>query len=372
MERCTINLSKAFTARGWAVRSIFLQTPRSAALLEWARDLGFAAETSPVLLSYFDRHTVARMLGLRNLISRSNADIVHLHAGSNFLSMKDILAVRLSGHRGCVASIHSAEPWHAGNQRERSKTRLAATLCDALIVHSAAVRQVLLAAGVPRRKVHLAPLGVSAPSSFPTRDAARARLRISRSAFVITTNARLVPHKGAADLIGAVARLPDPGQALLLQIAGDGPDRSRLEALAADRLPGRVRFLGHVGDHADLYAATDVFVMPTHDARESFGLVFIEAALHDVPSIGTRVGGIPEAILDGTTGLVVAPQSADQLSLAIARLRADQELRHRMGAAAGTRARTHFTVQRMTDRYEEVYRSIAKRRLPRNAGVLAV
>ncbi len=368
MERCAINLSTEFTLRGWDVRSVFLETPRSGALLEWARRQGFVAETSPALLSYYDKHTYSQMLALRQLIARSRADVVHLHGGSNFLSLKDVLAARCSGRRACVASIHSAESWHTGNQAERRKTRIAAALCDALIVHSHAARQVLLDAGVPARKVHLAPLGLHRPRPTP-RGEARARVGLAPNAFVVSTNARLVPHKGIADLIEALARVNDPDASVRLLIAGDGPERSALEALADRRLPGKTLFLGHVSDHADLYAASDLFALPTRDAHESFGLVFIEAALHGVPSVGTRVGGIPEAILDGQTGLLVAPGAPDQLAIAIEGLRADPELRHRLGAAAQARANDTFTISQMTDRYQEVYEAIARRPLIGTANV---
>jgi glycosyltransferase involved in cell wall biosynthesis len=356
MERSVINLSRELTDRGWAVRSVFLETPRTAALLEWARALGFAAESSPALLSYFEPHTYRKLLALRRLVAQSRADVVHLHVGSNFLPLKDVLAIRLSGRRRCVASIHSAEPWSQDNRSARRKTRAAAALCHLLIVHSNATREVLLEAGVPARKIRLIPLGVRMPDVRPARDAARARLGIPPTAFVVTTNARLEPHKGIADLIAAVAQLADPGASIVLQVAGEGPQRQDLERLAAMLLPGRARFLGHLADHADLYAATDVFAMPTRNAKESFGLVFIEAAFHGIPSIGTRVGGIPDAIVDGETGLLVAPNAPAELAAALDRLRADGALRSRLGLAAQARAQDLFTVGRMADRYEAAYR----------------
>jgi phosphatidylinositol alpha-1,6-mannosyltransferase len=193
------------------------------------------------------------------------------------------------------------------------------------------------------------------PDVRPARDAARARLGIPGSAFVVTTNARLEPHKGIADLIAAVAQLPDPDGSLILQIAGEGPQRQDLERLAAMLLPGRTRFLGHVADHADLYAATDVFAMPTRNAKESFGLVFIEAAFHAVPSVGTRVGGVPDAIVDGETGLLVAPNAPAELAAAVDRLRSDGALRSHLGLAAQARAQELFTVDRMAARYAEAY-----------------
>jgi glycosyltransferase involved in cell wall biosynthesis len=361
MERIVVNASAELTARGWTVRSLFVETPRSAALLEWAQLQGFAAESSRALLSYFEHHSYRKMLALRRVVARTRADIVHLHVGSNFLPLKDVLAMRLSGTRTCFASIHSAETWHSGNLNARRKTRLAAALCDGFIAHSTAVKSVLLSAGVPPAKVHLAPLGLRPPEAEPSRDLARDRLGIQRSAFVISTNSRLVKHKGTADLIQAVAQLPDPGREVVLLIAGEGPERNALDALGRSLLPGRCRLLGHVSDHTDLYAASDVFAMPTHDARESFGLVFIEAAFHAVPSVGTTVGGIPEAIANGQTGLLVEPRAPHDLAAALQRLRDEVGLRERLGSAARARAHATFTVKQMADRYEQIYLAACRR-----------
>jgi glycosyltransferase involved in cell wall biosynthesis len=203
--------------------------------------------------------------------------------------------------------------------------------------------------GVPDRKLKLVHYGVAAPPRRPERGEARARLNMPDDAFVVSTLARLVPRKRVADLIAAIARLPDPTGRLRLVIGGDGEDRAELEAQATALLGDRALFLGLVHDPTDLYAASDVFAMPSHG--EAFGLVFIEAGHFALPSIGARSGGVPDAVLDGVTGLLTPPGDLDNLAGALARLRDDPDLRRRLGQAAWRRATTEFSEEAMTDGY---------------------
>ena len=85
---------------------------------------------------------------------------------------------------------------------------------------------------------------------------------------------------------------------------------------------------------------------------ESFGIVFAEAALYGVPSIGTTAGAVPETVLDGETGLLVALANAGEMSKALRRLRDDAGLRHRLGAAAQVRALSKFSDFAMADQFE--------------------
>jgi glycosyltransferase involved in cell wall biosynthesis len=105
--------------------------------------------------------------------------------------------------------------------------------------------------------------------------------------------------------------------------------------------------------------AADFLVAPSR--QEAFGRVIIEAALAGIPAIGTRVDGIPEAILEDQTGLLVPPESPEALAAAIARLSADEELRHRMGAAAAQRAHALFTIERVTRMMIDEYRGTISR-----------
>jgi glycosyltransferase involved in cell wall biosynthesis len=99
-----------------------------------------------------------------------------------------------------------------------------------------------------------------------------------------------------------------------------------------------VRFFGRVSDDklARLYKRADIFAMTSIDHRrsiEGFGLVYLEAAAHGLPVVAHAVGGVPEAVVDNVTGLLVPPADQPALTAAFARLIADEELRHRLGTA---------------------------------------
>lgn len=351
-ERMVVNLAREFQARQWSVRTIFTRTAQSDALLDWCRDQGVVAETHPAVLDTDAPRSVREILALRRLVRRSKATVVNLHYALNFISIKDVLAVRLAGVQPIV-TVHHPTPWADVNPRKRQMTRLTGYLAQAVVVPSRATRDTMLEAGIPARKIRLIPNGLRIPTNLPTRAEARRSLGLPEEAFIVVSLAQLVAHKGIADVIEAVARVPDPCGDMMLVVAGDGPERGTLEQLAAARLGDGTRFLGRVPDTADVYAAADVFALPSR--MEGFGLVYVEAAFHGVPSIGANVGGVPDVIADGETGLLVPQGDVPALATATERLRDSPELRHKLGEAARTRACTEFTETRMAERYLELF-----------------
>jgi len=369
VERTAVDLAREFKARGWVAQLVFAQpvddpirmsvpgrtvAEEQTILLEWARNQGVEAEISPALHGSYAAISWQDMLNLRRFVVAHKPDIVNIQCGSNNVALKDVIAVRLAGLSRLVVSIHHPGEW-GDNVRRRVNTRRASHLCDVIVVPSRATRDRLLEADVPARKIRIIPSGVPVPTHLPVRADARARLGLPPDAFVISSIARLVPHKGIDCLIEAAARVPDPQGDLAVVVAGDGTERVALEDLAAAHLGPRAIFLGRVPDETipDVYAASDLFCLPSH--MEGFGLVYVEAAYRGVPSIGTDVGGVPDVVDDGETGLLVPPSDVGALAAAIARLRDDGALRARMGAAARTRAYAEFTVERMADRYTTVY-----------------
>jgi rhamnosyl/mannosyltransferase len=169
---------------------------------------------------------------------------------------------------------------------------------------------------------------------------------------------RLRYYKGLHVLLNA---MPDVPARLL--IAGTGPERERLQAQAALLgIANRVTFLGDVSDEdlPALYHAADVFVLPAHLRAEALGLSQIEAQASGVPCVSTELGtGTSYANRHGETGLVVPPSDPAALAAALNTLLADPELRRRMGAAAQRRAAALFSVERMVDGIEGVYRAVA-------------
>jgi len=350
-ERILLTLARGLIRRGIAVQTVLAAVPGVEQTLEWFRQEGVQAEASAAMRPLEAPRTRQDMASLRRLVRASSAGVVHLHYGGNYASFKDVMAVRAAGRKRCILTLHNASP--LTDARQRQAMRLSAWLSHAVTVPSDALRQVLVEAGVPASKVYLVPNGVPVPQAPPSRAEARSRLGLPPDAFVLSAVARLIPEKGLAELIEAVARIPDPRHEIRLVLAGEGPAQADLEAQARRQLGDRACFLGRVLDIGVIYAASDVFALPSH--MESFGLVFIEAALYGVPSIGTAVGGIPDTVADGKTGLLVPVRAPDALAEAIRRLRDDPALRRRLGEAARARAYEEFSDRRMVERYAQIY-----------------
>ncbi len=188
-----------------------------------------------------------------------------------------------------------------------------------------------------------------APITTAQRDAVRASLGVADDALLVSSYSRLVPRKGMDTLIKAAAKLAPAFPALEVVIGGAGRDRGRLERLAnAQHAP--VRFLGRVPD-ADLgpwLASSDLFVMDCRRRwfgleQEGFGIVFLEAAAAGVAQIAGRSGGSHEAVIDGTTGMIVdKPRSVAALAHAMSDLLGDVERRRDMGHRARELATSRF------------------------------
>jgi len=351
MERVVLNLARELPRRGLIPRVILPEDPATHHTLRWYAAEGVTAEVQPCFRHSFGRHHLSDVPALRDLIARSPASVVSLHYCRDMPSINDLIAIRMAGKR-CVVSLHVVCGGENTPRRIR-KVRLAASLCDRIVVVSEYQRRAMMRSGIPREKITVIPCGVPVPDLLrDARPAARERLRVPADAFVIATVARLDASKGVADLIEAASRLPQGAEKILLLIAGDGPERANLERLAATGLSGRYRFLGHVtGAEAigDVYRASDLFVLPSRN--ETFGQVFAEAGAFGLPCVGYAVGGVPETVVAGATGLLLAPGDIGGLVNAIASLRADPRRRADMGRRAWAHTRIKFTIPRMTDRY---------------------
>jgi glycosyltransferase involved in cell wall biosynthesis len=141
-------------------------------------------------------------------------------------------------------------------------------------------------------------------------------------------------YYGPLDLLDAAARLRDEGVPFRLRIAGSGP----LEATLGDEIARRelrelVQLTGALSpdELPAFFAGIDVFAMPSH--REGYGVAALEASASGKPVVATNVGGIPEVVRDGATGLLVPPHDPAALAAALGRLAADPALRRRMGEA---------------------------------------
>jgi phosphatidylinositol alpha-1,6-mannosyltransferase len=180
--------------------------------------------------------------------------------------------------------------------------------------------------------------------------------------FVLLTIARLVARKGHRAVLEAMAELGGRIPALRYLIAGEGPEKDALaEATRELGLEDVVTFVGEVSDEEKiaLLHACDVFVMPNRDVlradgfldTEGFGIVFLEASACSKPVIGGRAGGVPEAVLDGRTGVLVDPSGHHDLADAIHRLWSDRGMAERLGREGKARVEAEFNWERLTEKH---------------------
>lgn len=186
-------------------------------------------------------------------------------------------------------------------------------------------------------------------ADFARRTQAGFPARRSGERIVILTVARIHPRKGQLRVIEALKSLPSPVRARLEYWLVGGHEKENYEpalrAAAADAgFP--VKFLGDIPDDklGTVYEQADIFAMtsiPHKFSVEGFGLVYLEAGAHGLPVIAHAIGGVPEAVIDGETGLLVRPENPAELAAAFARLINDPEFRRRLGAAGRSRALSH-------------------------------
>lgn len=173
---------------------------------------------------------------------------------------------------------------------------------------------------------------------------------------------RLIREKGFDLAITAFASLEDRFPRARLVLAGDGPERPRLERQARDLgIAHRTHFAGWVppARMPAVLSAASVVVVPSR-WEDAFPVVALEAAWMARPVVAAGVGGLPESVADGETGLLVEPEDARGLADALATMLEDPDRAARMGRAARERARTTFGVERYADDYEQLYRHLTE------------
>jgi phosphatidyl-myo-inositol dimannoside synthase len=225
-------------------------------------------------------------------------------------------------------------------------------------------RRALLKLGVAREKVDCVPGGVDA-KRFSPGPMTREELDWPREAFVLFTACRLVEKKGLPLLLDAMASLGTPHRDLHLCVAGDGPERARLEARAsALGIASRVHWCGRLEARqlALAYRSANLFVFPSHTVRrsngwidaETMGRVLCEANASGLPVLAAASGGIPSVIRNGKNGVLFREADAGALAKAIEAMMADAQLRDRLAAEGRKRALRDFDWPRIVARQRSV------------------
>jgi len=230
------------------------------------------------------------------------------------------------------------------------------------------VRQALVHnEGLPPHRVEIVYNGVDV-SAFGRdkvdRNSIRRELGVGDEEFIILQVARLDTIKDHATAVRAIAAALPRHPSIRLLIVGDGPERETIEqAITGLGLGHRVTMLGMRGDvRRLLLSAADAFLLTS--VSEGIPVTILEAMAAGVPVVSTAVGGVPELIEHGKTGLLAPAGDAASLSESLVRLAGDDDLRRRLAAAAHQRAIARFSEAQMIGHYDRIYREMLAARVP--------
>ena len=307
--------------------------------------------------------------GLPAALERARPDVVHAHT---YGTHQVTVAARLRRRAGppFVVTAHYHPPWsiEGGWWRRRLRAfydRLLAgpTLAGAsrLVVQTREEERLVRELGVPLPPLTIVPPGYSPLPAPPEAPNAFARAYGVDGPFLLFVG-RLASNKGLLRLVEAFAPLArrDP-RATLVLVGEDGGMGAAVDRKVGELdLKGRARRLGHVADErllAAAYREARALVLPSD--YEAFGLVLLEAMAQGTPVVASSVGGIPELVEDGRTGLLVAPGSTAALAEALARLWDDRELGRSLGEAGRTTVVPRYTWEAVAEAIERVYREVA-------------
>lgn len=363
-ETTLLELVPTLTARG--VESRFLALYRrpagGAEVHPWiaaARSAGVQADQvlDPRPLSL----GVVRRLGRR--IHACDAHVLHTHDyRSNMLG--GVAARRRDAGIPWVATVHLHTTTSRRLRLYRALDLFLLRLADRVITVSRDQRRMLLRRGIDRHRLVLIPTVVDAAACVARAGepaAARAALHVAEGARTVTLVGRLTRQKGVDTLLDAANLILAQQPAVQFLIVGDGPDRASLQAMAdANHLDGTVRFLGYRDDIPRILAASDVVVMPSR--AEGLPHLLLEAMAVGRPVVASCVGGIPDVVHDGETGLLVAPADAAEVADGVLRLLADPVLAAQLGAAGRRYVTRRCSVELAARRLASVYRAVLAER----------
>jgi len=310
----------------------------------------------------------AALLSLWSLMRRGGYDIIHTHTSkAGFLGR---LASRAAGHRNTIYAPHGTvfSGYFPGWQTDLFilAERLAAGWCRRIITLSRAEVREFLERGIGvESRFRVVPNGIDIDALIGQKDRAdtRATLGWSDRDLVIVSIGRLEPVKGhhtlihaAPKIIEAVSRSPEHLTVRFL-LAGDGTMRERL-SFEAERsgVSDHVHFAGHRDDVGAILTAGDLFVMPS--INEGIGLAVVEAMACSLPVVASNVGGIPEVVEDGVSGILVPPNDARALATACSALLLDPQTRKQMGSEGERRARARYDIHTALENTAAVYREL--------------
>lgn len=347
-EQVILTLLCHHSRQHWRPVLFHHEEPGLRRLIEGARALGVPCCSVPRITNAY---CIGSQVRLARLLRAEKVTIFHAHLNWPLACRHALLAAKLARVPSVVATAHLCSSLE-GVRFQRLKQYLQRLAIDRYIAVSNEVRKRLNAdLGVPDTNIKVVRNGIDlTPFERSPEPEFRAELGGLDNRLLVLTSARLHPQKGHDYLLDAASKVPDA----IFLLAGDGPDRVRLESKAAELgLQDRVRFLGHRRDMARLLINSDVFVLPS--LYEGLPLSVLEAMAAEKPVVATAIGGTDEIIIDGESGKLVAPRDGNSLAASIKEILSDPVGAKRLATAGRLRVARLFSASSMVRGVEELY-----------------
>jgi glycosyltransferase involved in cell wall biosynthesis len=293
------------------------------------------------------------ILWLRRLIKSGSFEIVHCHQYSPY-------TYGWFAHWGTGARVMFTEHGRFHPDQHREKARLInpiiARTSSHLVAISKATKEALVEYEyLPENRIDIIYNGITPLTvSESCQETLRQELGIHPDEMVIGTVARLDAVKNQAMMIRATRALCDQGHKLRLLLVGDGPERDALQKLTADmELETSVIFTGFQAQPARYLNLMDIFLLPSF--TEGTSMTLLEAMSLGIPTVATRVGGTPEIIADGVTGILTESDNLTEFTSALKLLVEQPATRGQMASKAKQRFHQLFSVEKMALQYQKLY-----------------
>jgi len=355
-EKHVADLLKRLPAAGVDVA---LAAPAGGDLGELASSLGIHAFDAPIQRGF----SMGAVRALRRTIQLSAPDVVHAHGSraAAFARVADPLA-----RQHVVYTMHGIHADQAGSRARQTvflgieRLLRPRTARFVAVCRSDATKGARLGLLDPdRTTVVRNGIELSPPTALPGRF--RAEIGVDGRTPLVLSIGRFHEQKDQMTLLRAWSRASRAHPDAVLALIGSGEAESRLRELAiSEGIDDRVRFVRPRADLTPAYTDADLFALSSR--WEGLPYVVLEAMAYGLPVVATGVDGIPEAVTDGQTGLLVPARDWRTLGDALARLLAAPAERSRMGEAGRARVRAEFSLDRMVDRLAGVYREVATAR----------
>lgn len=309
----------------------------------------------PLAILAYMRHMLVGVAAVVKALKEKKVSILHPH--DNLSKIIGSLAAKITGVR-VVANCHDLLE---NSFVEKALIFYQLLFLDRIIAVSEAARKRFAIRNKIPNKVLRVYNGIEIGQFLPGRETElKKKLGVKSGHLVLGIVGLFDACKGHIYLLRAIESLVTAGRRdFVCLVIGDGREAASLTHFVEERqLTGHIKFLGYRNDVANLLKVIDIFVVPS--LQESFGIVAIEAAAMEVPVIATRVGGLPECVADGTTGILVPPENVESLVHAIHFLMSNPAVRCRMGKAGRRKVAERFSAESNARETERMYLDVVK------------